>query len=441
MGPSSNSHAGFFFNGGEKLVKCNKMRLVLLFMVLVVSMISVLNTGEAKKSSKSKSKPEVNQPVSVKLGIDRIDAYRQVFEGKRVGLVTNSTGMNSNFQSSVDVLYANTNLVALFSPEHGIRGAVKAGDAVKASIDEKTQLPIYSLYGATKKPTAEMLADIDVLAFDIQDVGARSYTYIYTMAYAMQACKELGKTMVIFDRPNPIGGIQVEGNLIKPGFESFIGMYPIPTRHGMTVGELAKLFNSEFNIGCELVVIEMTGWKRDMYFDETNLPWVMTSPNIPTPNTALVYPSTGIFGGTNISEGVGTTRPFELVGAPWLDADELAVKMTALQLPGVIFRPAYFTPNFGLYQNEACAGVQLHIVDKKKFLAVKTGISLLYTIQEMSGEKFSFMRNGKNESSIDLVTGDDSIRKGRYSLDQLYMLWEKEASQFSTMSKKYYLYQ
>lgn len=436
MGPSSNSLAGFFFNGGDKLVKCNKTRLMLLLIVLVVSMISVLSTGETKKSSRPKSKP-----ASVRLGIDRIDTYSQIFAGKRVGLITNSTGMNSNFQSSVDVLYANTNLVALFSPEHGIRGAVKAGDAVKASIDEKTQLPIYSLYGATKKPTAEMLADIDVLAFDIQDVGARSYTYIYTMAYAMQACKELGKTMVIFDRPNPIGGTQVEGNLIKPGFESFIGMYPIPTRHGMTVGELAKLFNSEFNIGCELVVIEMTGWKRDMYFDETNLPWVMTSPNIPTPNTALVYPGTGIFGGTNISEGVGTTRPFELVGAPWLDADELAEKMTALQLPGVIFRPAYFTPNFGLYQNEACAGVQLHIVDKKTFLAVKTGISLLYTIKEMSGEKFSFMRNGKNESSIDLVTGDDSIRKGRYSLDQLSMLWEKEASQFRTMSKKYYLYQ
>ncbi|MDF2634137.1 MAG: hypothetical protein K0R78_1011 [Pelosinus sp.] len=419
----------------------NKVKIVLLLVALAVSMMSILSIGEAKKTSKHKSNPIISQPVSVRLGIDRIDAYTQIFEGKRVGLITNSTGMNSNFQSSVDVLHKKTNLVALFSPEHGIRGAVKAGDAVNTSIDVKTQLPIYSLYGATKKPTAEMLADIDVLAFDIQDVGARSYTYIYTMAYAMQACKELGKTMVIFDRPNPIGGTQVEGNLIKPGFESFIGMYPIPIRHGMTVGELAKLFNSEFSIGCDLVVIEMTGWKRDMHFDETHLPWVMTSPNIPTPNTALVYPGTGIFGGTTISEGVGTTRPFEFVGAPWLDAYELAEKMTALQLPGVIFRPAYFTPNFGLYQNEACAGVQLHVVDKKNFLAVKTGISLLYTIQEMSGEKFSFKRNGKNESSIDLVTGDDSVRKGTYSLNELYLLWEKEASQFKTMSKKYYLYQ
>lgn len=416
----------------------SKLRIFLLFMVFVMGMTSFLSTGESKKAG-AKAKLQENPPV--KLGIDRIDSYTQVFAGKRVGLITNSTGMNSKFQSSVDVLHDKANVVALFSPEHGIRGAVKAGDTVSAGIDEKTKLPVYSLYGATKKPTAEMLADIDVLAFDIQDVGARSYTYIYTMAYAMQACKEMGKTMVIFDRPNPIGGIQVEGNRIKPGFESFIGMYPIPMRHGMTVGELARLFNAEFNIGCDLVVIEMTGWKRSMLFSETGLPWVMTSPNIPTPDTALVYPGTGMLGGTNISEGVGTTRPFEFVGAPWLDAYELAEKMAALQLPGVVFRPAYFTPNFGLYQNETCAGVQLHINDPKAFQAVKTGLSLLYIIQEMGGEKFSFQRNGKKESSIDLITGDDTLRKGGYSLEELCLLWEKEAGQFKAISEKYYLYQ
>jgi uncharacterized protein YbbC (DUF1343 family) len=423
------------------LLKINKTRMLLLFMVLVMAMVSVLCIGEAQKDAKPKQTIEVSQPVSAKLGIDRIDNYAQIFAGKRVGLITNSTGMNSNFVSTVDVLYEKTNLVALFSPEHGIRGAAKAGDAVTATVDEKTQLPVYSLYGETKKPTAEMLANIDIMAFDIQDVGARSYTYIYTMAYAMQACKELGKTMVIFDRPNPIGGVQVEGNLIKPGFESFIGMYPIPIRHGMTVGELARLFNTEFGIGCDLVVIEMTGWKRDMLFSETYLPWVMTSPNIPTPDTALVYPGTGILGGTNISEGVGTTRPFEFVGAPWLNADELAEKMTALQLPGVIFRPAYFTPRFGLYQNEACAGVQLHVINPKTFQAVKTGISLLYIIKEISGENFSFKRKEKNESSIDLVTGDDYVRKGTYSLTELWNVWEKDANQFKEISKKYYLYQ
>jgi len=423
------------------LAKSYKVRMLLLLMVLVVALGSALGIGEAKKAIRMKKNLEINQPIPVKLGIDRIDDYAHVFAGKRVGLITNSTGMNSSFTSTVDVLYAKTNLVALFSPEHGIRGAAKAGDAVDTAIDEKTQLPVYSLYGATKKPTAQMLANIDVIAFDIQDVGTRSYTYIYTMAYAMQACKELGKTMVIFDRPNPIGGVQIEGNLIKPGFESFIGMYPIPIRHGMTVGELAKLFNTEFNIGCDLVVIEMTGWKREMYFPETHLPWVMTSPNIPTPDTALVYPGTGILGGTNISEGVGTTRPFEFVGAPWLNADELAEKMMALELPGVIFRPAYFTPRFGLYQNEACAGVQLHVVDPRTFQAVKTGISLLYIIKEVSGEKFSFKRKENNESSIDLVTGDDHVRKGTYSLNELWNLWEKDANQFKEISKKYYLYQ
>lgn len=423
-----------------KIVKDHSMKLLLLIMVLVASLSNVVNIAEAKEKGKAKKELVVAQPVPVRLGIDRIDDYMQVFAGKRVGLITNSTGMNSNFQSTVDILYEKTNLVALYSPEHGIRGAVKAGDAVSGTIDEKTKLPIYSLYGATKKPNQEMLADVDVLAFDIQDVGARSYTYIYTMAYAMQACKELGKTMVVFDRPNPIGGQQVEGNLIKPGFESFIGMYPIPIRHGMTVGELARLFNTEFGIGCDLVVIEMSGWKREMYFDETHLPWVMTSPNIPTPETALLYPGTGLFGGANISEGVGTTRPFELVGAPWLDAQKLADQMTAMGLPGVIFRPAYFVPRFGLYQDTACAGVQLHIVDRKAFLPVKTGISLLYTIKEMSGDKFSFQRGTKTESTMDLSTGDDTVRKGVYSLSELLVLWEKDAREFQERSKKYYLY-
>ena len=330
------------------MTKKNKVKMWLLLIGLTVMLMNIFSIAEAKKVAKPNNNVEINQPIPVTLGIDRIDSYTDIFAVKRVGLLTNSTGMNSNFVNTVDVLYAKTNLVALFSPEHGIRGAVKAGDAVNTAIDTKMKLPVYSLYGETKKPTAEMLADIDIMAFDIQDVGARSYTYIYTMAYAMQACKELGKTMIVFDRPNPIGGVQVEGNLIKPGFESFIGMYPIPIRHGMTVGELARLFNAEFGIGCDLVVIEMTGWKREMYFAETHLPWVMTSPNIPTPDTAMVYPGTGMLGGTNVSEGAGTTRPFELVGAPWLDADELSEKMTALQLPGVIFRPAYFTPRFGL---------------------------------------------------------------------------------------------
>lgn len=402
------------------------------------ALLGLLPLSPAAKPAGTAALPE--QRPAVRLGIDRIDEYQTVFAGKRVGLITNPTGVNSQLESSVDVMYAKTNLVALYSPEHGIRGAAAAGDTVGGSIDGKTFLPVYSLYGATKKPTPEMLAKVDVLAFDIQDVGARAYTYIYTMAYAMQACKEQGKTMVVFDRPNPVGGTMVEGGLVKPGFTSFIGMYPIPIRHGMTVGELAKLFNQEFGIGCDLVVIPMDGWKRSMQFADTGLPWIMTSPNIPTPETALVYSGTGLFGGTNISEGVGTTRPFEFVGAPWLDPEELATAMKALHLPGVTFRPAYFMPRFGLYKDEMCGGVQLHITDREAFQAVRTGLSLLYTIKDLSGSQFAFGRGGKFESSIDLAAGDDSLRKGEYRLPELWQRWSQEAAAFKAKAKAYYLY-
>ena len=404
------------------------------FIALLVTVVMLAGTvpGCAKASNQEKPK--------VKLGIDNVDQHVSLFSGKRVGLITNATGINSQYQSSIDVLHSKTKLVALFSPEHGIRGAVPAGDKVNSLKDNKTGLPVHSLYGSTKKPTPEMLESIDILAFDIQDVGARAYTYIYTMAYAMQAAKENGKTFVVFDRPNPIGGAEVEGGIIKPGFESFIGMYPIPIRHGMTVGELAKLFNKEFGIGCDLVVIEMSNWHRDMYFDETGLPWVMTSPNIPTPDTTVVYPATGIFGGTNISEGVGTTRPFDFVGASWLDAELFANKMNAMKLPGVVFRPAHYIPRFGNFAGETMNGVQLHITDRKAFRPIRTGLSLLYTVQDISDGQFAYSFSGKGAPSIDVITGDSALRLGRYSLDELLTEWDKEAKQFKEMSKAYYIY-
>jgi uncharacterized protein YbbC (DUF1343 family) len=375
----------------------------------------------------------------VRLGIDNIDNHLDLFKGKRVGLVTNATGINSNFASSIDVLKAKVNLVALYAPEHGIRGAVKAGDQIGYATDAKTGLPVYSLYGATKKPTADMLADVDVLAFDIQDIGARPYTYIYTMAYAMQAAAENGKAFVVLDRPNPVGGM-VEGGLVKPGFESFIGMYPIPLRHGMTVGELARYFNKEFAINCDLAVVPLTGWTRDMVWDDTGLPWVMTSPNIPTTDSALVYSGTGIFGGTNVSEGVGTTRPFELVGATWLKAEELADKMNAQNLPGVYFRPAYFSPRFGGNTGKTLGGVQIHITDRHAYQAVRTGITLLYAIQELGGDNFAYDFNSRGIPYVDLTTGDNVLRLGRYTLDELLAEWDKEAQQFKEKAKPYYLY-
>lgn len=412
-------------------MKIKQYATIVTLLVLGVLLVA-MSTGNASSSNQGK--------VKVKLGIDNIDQHLRLFSGKRVGLITNATGMDSQFQSSIDVLNSKTKLVALFSPEHGIRGAVPAGDKVNSQKDSKTGLPVFSLYGSTKKPTPEMLENLDVLAFDIQDVGARAYTYIYTMAYAMQAAKESGKTFVVFDRPNPVGGVEVEGGLIKTGFESFIGMYPIPIRHGMTAGELARLFNKEFGIGCDLVVIEMSNWHREMYFDDTALPWVMTSPNIPTPDTALVYPATGIFGGTNISEGVGTTRPFDFVGAPWLDAESLANHMNAMKLPGVVFRPAHYIPRFGNFSGETCNGVQLHITDRKAFRPVRTGLSLLYAAQELNDGQFAYNFNGKGTPMIDLITGDDALRLGRYSLTEVLSEWEQEAKQFREMSKAYYIY-
>lgn len=400
-------------------------------------------TGCSAAPAPIKQAGEQPVPVKVRLGIDNIDKHLDVFQGKRVGLITNQTGMTSEFQSSIDVVKSKTNLVALFSPEHGIRGHVPAGAAVGSYTDESTGVPVYSLYGQTKKPTAEMLANIDVLAFDMQDIGARFYTYMYTMAYAMQSAKEQGKTFVVFDRPNPVGGDVVEGNIIQPGYESFIGLYPIPARHGLTIGEMARLMNSEYNINCDLVVVPMTGWKRSMHFGETGLPWVMTSPNVPTPDTALVYSGTGILGGTNVSEGIGTTRPFELVGAPWINAAELAERMNAVGLPGVFFRPVYFTPRQVdvKYQGRLCGGVQLHITDRRTFRPVRTGLTLLYVINEMSAGKFSFNQSGTAAApTIDIYTGDSQVRLGA-SLADVLNQWDQAAARFKEMSKKYYLYQ
>ncbi|WP_371365160.1 hypothetical protein SRRS_00570 [Sporomusa rhizae] len=408
---------------------------------LVLFLVAAVGCSAAP--SPQKQSREQTAAVTVRLGIDNIDKYLNVFAGKRVGLITNQTGMNSQFQSSIDVIKAKTNLVALYSPEHGIRGHVPAGAAVGSYTDESTGVPVYSLYGQTKKPTAEMLANVDILAFDMQDIGARFYTYMYTMAYAMQSAKEQGKTFVVFDRPNPVGGEVVEGNIIEPGYESFIGMYPIPARHGLTIGEMARLMNREYNINCDLVVIPMAGWQRSMHFADTGLPWVMTSPNVPTPDTALVYSGTGIFGGTNVSEGIGTTRPFELVGAPWIDAAALAERMNAAKLPGVAFRPVYFTPRQPevKYHGRLCGGVQLHITDRQAFRPVRTGLVLLYTINEMSGGKFSFNPSGTAAApTIDIYTGNSRVRLG-VPLTELLPQWDEAAARFKEMSKKYYLYQ
>ena len=379
---------------------------------------------------------------AVRLGIENLDGSLALFKGKRVGLITNATGVDRNYRRSVDILKDKVNLVALFAPEHGLRGNVVAGAAVPHEKDAATGLPIYSLHGDNRKPTAAMLKGIDVLAFDIQDIGARSYTYVYTMAYAMQSAREMNIPFVVFDRPNPVGGEQVEGGLLQPAYSSFIGLYPIPVRHGLTVGELARLFNEEFGIGVKLTVVPMQGWQRRMLQSDTGLPWLMTSPNIPTPDSALVYNATALFGGSNVSEGIGTTRPFELVGAPWLDGQKLADRLNSLRLSGVYFRPVHFTPQWGKYQGRVCSGVQIHLKDRNRFSAVPVGLRLLEAIREQGGARFQWNApKGKDRWMIDLYVGGPELREGKVNISDLLARWSKEAAEFRLRSKKYQLYQ
>lgn len=379
----------------------------------------------------------------VKLGIERKELWLDKLKGKRVGLLTNPTGVDSNLNSSIDILYKEVNLVKLFSPEHGIRGDIQAGEKVADYIDDKTGLRVCTLYGDKKMPTEEMLSDIDVFVFDIQDVGSRLYTYIYSMSYVMQACGRFGKEVVIMDRPNPVGGIRVEGGYIEPECLSFVGLHPIPYRYGLTIGETALLFRGEFGVECDLTVIPMEGWKREMYYDETGLPWIMPSPNMPTLDTAIVYDATCLYEGTNISEGRGTTKPFELVGAPFIRGDRLAEAMNKLNLPGVIFRPAYFTPTFSKHEGKLCGGVQLHVTDRDLFEPVRTGLFLLKEVKNQSGENFEYLPplSEKIRPMIDLNTGSDYIRTHEdFVPADIYDKWQSEAAEFSQRKAVYHIY-
>ncbi len=309
------------------------------------------------------------QRRSVKLGLEKaLDGELKLSKNARVGLICNQASVNHSFRHSADLFYEHpqANLTTLFGPQHGIRGDVQDNMIeTPHTIDKLTGLPIYSLYSETRQPTEEMLSGLDILMFDLQDVGCRVYTFIYTMANAMQACAEFGKRMIVLDRPNPIGGLAIEGNLLETGHESFVGQFPIPMRHGMTAGELAQLFNKEFGINCELEVVAMDDWNREDFYDETDAPWVMPSPNIPTVDTTVVFPASVYFEGTEISEGRGTTRPFEIVGAPYINADEYSAALTQLELPGVVFRPINFLPTFQKYANQSCGGVFIHILGQR----------------------------------------------------------------------------
>lgn len=375
-----------------------------------------------------------------------LEDHKDLIKGKRVGLITNPTGVDQNLNSVVDLLFndPDVELTALYGPEHGVRGSAQAGAYVEYYIDEKTQLPVYSLYGQTKKPTPEMLENVDVLLFDIQDVGTRFYTYIYTMAYAMEAAKENDIPFIVLDRPNPLGGHKVEGPVLETEYKSFVGNYEIPLRHGMTVGELAMLFNEEFNIGADLTVVEMNRWKRTMHYDETPLDFVMPSPNMPTLDTAFVYPGAALIEGTNVSEGRGTTKPFELIGAPFINSDDLSAKLNSLNLPGVKFRAASFTPTFSKHAGKLSHGIQIHITDQDSFEPIVTGLHIVKTIHDMYPEDFQFRaEDSRGISFFDLLTGNGWIREeieAGTSVEDIQTMWEDELAEFKQVREKYLLY-
>lgn len=379
----------------------------------------------------------------VVLGIERIDEFKNVFEGKRIGLITNPTGIASDFTSSIDVLRNKTNLVALFSPEHGVRADIQAGMHLPTYVDEETGITVYSLYGKHKKPSKEMMDELDIMSIDVQDNGSRYYTFIYTMAYAMYACAEYGKEFVVFDRPNPIGGVKVEGNkLDTEKYRSFVGYFEMPQRHGMTIGELARLFNEEYKIGCKLTVIPMKGWERSMSFEDTNLPWVVPTPNIPTINTCYAYNATCIFEGTNFAEGRGTTTPFELIGAPWVKSETLARELNAYGLPGVYFRPQYFTPTFSKYKDELCGGVFVHITDRDKFDTIKTSWTMLHHIRTTYSEHFKINKpyvEGR-PTLFHFEAGSDDVIVPNQTLEEQLKHLEENQKEFKEIRKPYLLY-
>jgi uncharacterized protein YbbC (DUF1343 family) len=361
------------------------------------------------------------------LGSERLAASPRL-KGLRVGVLANPASIDHRFRHVIDLLGASSDwqLAAIFGPQHGFRSDLQDNmiESPHAK-DTRSGVPIFSLYSETREPTPDMLGLIDVLVIDLQDVGARIYTFIYTMANCLRAAARAGLPVIVCDRPNPIGGLQIEGPMLEPGYESFVGQFPIPMRHGMTVGELARLFNEHHGIGAELEIVTMQGWSRDMYFDDTDLPWVMPSPNMPTLDTAIVYPGTVLFEGTRLSEGRGTTRPFELIGAPWLDGEALAHRLNRAGLKGAHFRPVIFEPTFQKHARTTCGGCQLHVTSRTDFAPVQAGVALLRECYALAPDR-PIWRDPPYEYEhekmpIDILAGSSQLRQ---EIEQLAPLEE-----------------
>lgn len=387
----------------------------------------------------------------VRLGIEvLLEDKLATLAGQRVGLVCNPASVFPDFRHAADIFFENpeVNLTALFGPQHGIRGDVQYNMIETPHVrDSRTGLMVYSLYSETRVPTEEMCNEIDTFVVDLQDVGCRIYTYTYTMAYCMMAAAKYGKRVVVCDRPNPINGVTVEGNVTEKEFTSFVGQFELPTRPGMTIGEMAQMFNEHFGIGCDLEVIKMDGWRREMWHEETGLPWVLPSPNIPTIDTCVVFPATVHLEGTELSEGRGTTMPFELNGAPYIDPYAWTAALREYDFPGVAFRECYFRPTFSEFTGETCGGVHIHVTDRSAFTPVVLGIAMVKTARDMYPDHFLWRQNdyeyefGRNP--FDIVCGTNKIRtalESGASVRDIEAAWQPGLNEFIEARKDYLLY-
>jgi uncharacterized protein YbbC (DUF1343 family) len=389
-------------------------------------------------------------PAIVRNGIDLIEKYwpRQL-RSASVGLVVHPASINSSFIHSSDIFLRSRNfsVTAFFGPQHGIKGETQDNMIEwEGYKDKNSGLQVYSLYGRTRKPSSDMLKNLDAVAIDLQDVGSRYYTFIWTMDLVMEATEEFGKSVVILDRPNPINGKTIEGPVLDPKYSSFVGLKPLPIRHGMTVAEIALYLKDNYYPKLDLHIVSMQGWKREMWFDETGLPWVLPSPNMPTVDTAAVYPGICLLEGTNLSEGRGTTRPFEILGAPYIEPDRFVKRLNELRLPGAYFRPLHFQPTFQKHAGKLCGGIQIHLSDRKKFLPFRTAAAILMAAYELYPKKFRWnnppYEYEKKLLPIDILAGTDRFRRDiekGISLDRMEERWKTQLIDFNNNFRKKYL--
>ena len=387
--------------------------------------------------------------MTTRLGSERLLTSSRL-DGATVGIVSNPASVGHGFAHIVDQLagHPRARLAAIFGPQHGFRSDVQENMIETGhATDERRRVPVYSLYSETREPTAAMLGGLDVLVIDLQDVGTRIYTFIYTMAYCLMAARKQNLKVIVCDRPNPIGGTEVEGPVLAGGFESFVGLYPIPMRHGMTIGELARLFNDHFGIGASLEVIAMEGWRREMYHDAADAPWVMPSPNMPTLDSAIAYPGTVLFEGTSVSEGRGTTRPFELLGAPGIVAEAFAVDLNTRRFPGVVFRPAVFEPTFHKHAKTSCGGCQIHVTDRQAFRPVLTGVALAAAFRAADPAGFGWREPPYEYEHVklpfDILAGSSEVREqieAGVEARAIARSWEGGVREFMKLRGRFLMY-